>query len=98
MYPLDDSTLQTCLLHLPDWEPQDGVLIRQFQFVDFIEAFGFMTRVALVAEHMQHYPDWQHHERLLTIRLTTLQQASITDQDVDLARAIDKLWATTQRH
>lgn len=98
MYSLDDSTLQTCLLHLADWKPQDGALIRQFQFVDFIEAFGFMTRVALVAEHMQHYPDWQQHDRQLTIRLTTPQQATITDQDVDLARAIDKLWATTQGH
>ena len=98
MHPLDDSTLQTCLLHLPDWEPQDGVLSRQFQFANFIEAFGFMTRVALVAEHMQHYPDWQHHERQLTIRLTTPQQAAITELDVALARAIDKLWASTHAH
>ena len=57
-----------------------------------------MTRVALVAEHMQHYPDWQHHERQLTIRLTTPQQAAITELDVDLARAIDKLWASTHAH
>ena len=98
MHPLDDSTLQTCLLHLPDWEPLDGVLSRQFQFANFIEAFGFMTRVALVAEHMQHYPDWRHHERQLTIRLTTPQQAAITELDVDLARAIDKLWASTHAH
>lgn len=98
MHPLDDSTLQTCLLHLPDWESLDGVLSRQFLFANFIEAFGFMTRVALVAEHMQYYPDWQHHERQLTIRLTTHQQAAITELDVDLARAIDKLWASTHTH
>jgi 4a-hydroxytetrahydrobiopterin dehydratase len=72
------------------WQETDNKLVRQFQFADFTEAFAFMTRVALIAEKMDHHPFWTNVYNKVTIELTTHDAGNtITQKDRKLAEAID---------
>ena len=74
------------------WEERDGRLTREFRFGDFSEAFAFMTRVAMLAEVHGHHPDWSNVWNRVTISLTTHDAGNVvTDQDRELAAAIDEL-------
>jgi 4a-hydroxytetrahydrobiopterin dehydratase len=74
------------------WKEQENALYRQFSFTDFSEAFGFMTRVALVAEKMNHHPKWTNEWNKVEFWLSTHDAGNIvTDKDRKLAAAIDKL-------
>lgn len=74
------------------WQEQDNKLVRDFKFADFSEAFGFMTRVALIAEKMDHHPWWSNVYNKVRIELTTHDSGNtITDKDRKLADAIDQL-------
>jgi len=74
------------------WQEQDNKLTRDFQFADFSEAFAFMTRVALVAEKMDHHPWWSNVYNQVTINLSTHDAGNtVTQKDHELATAIDKL-------
>ncbi|MFN6177082.1 MAG: 4a-hydroxytetrahydrobiopterin dehydratase [Flavobacteriales bacterium] len=74
------------------WEERDGALYRRFQFKDFNEAFGFMARVAMLAERMDHHPTWTNTFGLVEIWLRTHDAGGrITDRDRSLATAIDAL-------
>lgn len=74
------------------WQEQDNKLTRDFQFADFSEAFAFMTRVALVAEKMDHHPWWSNVYNQVTINLSTHDAGNtVTQKDHELAAAIDKL-------
>jgi 4a-hydroxytetrahydrobiopterin dehydratase len=74
------------------WQEKDNKLSREFQFDDFIQAFGFMTKVAIVAEKMDHHPNWSNVYNKVIIELTTHDAGNtITDNDRFLANAIDKL-------
>ena len=74
------------------WEERDGGLHREFVFADFSEAFGFMTRVAMLAETAGHHPDWSNSWNRVRISLTTHDQGStVTDLDRELAASIDRL-------
>jgi len=74
------------------WQEQDNKLTREFQFADFSEAFAFMTRVALVAEKMDHHPWWSNVYNQVTINLSTHDAGNtVTQKDHALAAAIDKL-------
>ena len=64
---------------------------REIAFEDFVEAFGFMTRVALIAEAMNHHPEWSNVWNKVEINLTTHDAGGITMRDFRLASAIDKL-------
>lgn len=78
---------------LPDWalvEGQDAIS-RAFTFKDFVEAFGFMARVALLAEKADHHPDWRNAWNKVEIVLTTDDEGGLTTRDVALAKQIDKL-------
>ena len=76
----------------PDgWEVVDGKLHRELQFADFSEAFGFMARVALVAEKMDHHPDWSNSWNKVTIDIVSHAAGGITDQCVELAEKINGL-------
>ena len=71
---------------------RDGkAMAKTFKFADFVEAFGFMTRVALAAEKMDHHPDWSNVYRTVTIALSTHDAGGLTDLDFRLARTIDAL-------
>jgi len=74
------------------WLEQDGSLQRSFTFQDFSEAFAFMTRVALMAEQMQHHPEWSNVYNRVSIRLTTHDAGNtVTELDRRMAALIDKL-------
>lgn len=67
-------------------------LERNFEFKDFVEAWGFMSRVAILAEKHEHHPDWSNVYKSVTIRLSTHDAGdTITDKDRQLAKAIDEL-------
>jgi 4a-hydroxytetrahydrobiopterin dehydratase len=74
------------------WTEREGRLEREFVFRDFSEAFGFMTRVAFLAEQADHHPDWSNSWNRVKISLTTHDAGSvITQKDRDLAASIDRL-------
>ena len=74
------------------WKTENNKLTRTFVFRDFTEAFGFMARVAIVAEKMNHHPTWTNTWNTVRIELTTHDAGStVTDLDHALAKAIDKL-------
>lgn len=76
---------------LKNWQVTDDRLQRQCQFKDFSEAFAFMTRVALLAETMQHHPNWSNVYNRVTIELTTHDLGGLSDLDAAMAQAIDAL-------
>ncbi|MBI2710997.1 MAG: 4a-hydroxytetrahydrobiopterin dehydratase [Actinobacteria bacterium] len=73
------------------WTVEEGKLHRRFRFDDFSEAFGFMTRVALVAEKANHHPDWSNSWNTVTIDLVSHDAGGLTQRDHDLAEAINAL-------
>ncbi|KFC68592.1 putative pterin-4-alpha-carbinolamine dehydratase [Devosia sp. LC5] len=70
-----------------------GAIGHAFKFKDFSEAFAFMTRVALAAEKAGHHPDWSNSYNSVTITLSTHDAGGLTEKDVALAQAIDKIMA-----
>lgn len=81
-------------LKLPEWAFLDvggGALRREFRFRTFAEAFGFMTRVALLAEKADHHPEWRNVYNRVEIVLTTHSAGGLTHKDVALAVGIDSL-------
>lgn len=79
------------LAHLPGWTAVEGrdAIFRRFVFADFNEAFGFMTRVALKAEQMDHHPEWFNVYKTVDVTLATHDAGGVTDLDVKLARFMD---------
>lgn len=74
------------------WQEKNNQLYRQFQFADFSEAFAFMTRVALIAEKLNHHPSWSNTWNTVEIRLSTHDAGDIvTDKDLQLSKEIDML-------
>ena len=74
------------------WREENNKLTRTFEFQDFVTAFGFMSSVALIAEKMDHHPNWSNVYNRVTIELTTHDAGNVvTDKDRNLAAAIDKL-------
>lgn len=91
---LSQTEIERALSDLPDWTRNaDGALARSFSFKTFNAAFGFMTRVALLAETAGHHPDWSNSYNRVDIALLTHDKGGITQKDVDLATAIDRLGA-----
>jgi len=76
------------------WEEKNNQLVKSFTFKDFSEAFAFMTQVALIAEKLNHHPNWSNSWNKVEIRLNTHDAGDIvTDKDRSLAEAIDQLRA-----
>ncbi len=73
------------------WTRDGEAIVRRFAFDDFSQAWGFMSRVALLAEAADHHPDWRNVWNRVDIRLTTQDAGGVTDKDTALARAIDAL-------
>jgi 4a-hydroxytetrahydrobiopterin dehydratase len=78
---------------VPAWRVSEAgdTITREFRFRDFSEAWGFLSRVALVAEKQDHHPEWRNSYNRVTITLTTHDAGGLTGRDVALARAIDAL-------
>ena len=75
----------------PSWMIDNKSIKKEFKFDNFINAFGFMCKVALLAEKINHHPNWQNSYNKVTIELTTHDKGGITNNDLELAEAIDKL-------
>jgi 4a-hydroxytetrahydrobiopterin dehydratase len=88
---LSTDAINSALTELPGWSIERGKLHRQFQFPSFVEAFGFMSSVALVAESMGHHPEWFNVYNRVTVDLTTHDAGGITNLDVELARKMNAL-------
>lgn len=74
------------------WKEDNNQLVRVFEFKNFVEAFGFMTQVAIIAEKMNHHPNWSNVYNTVEVKLCTHDAGNIiTDNDRELAAAIDKL-------
>lgn len=74
------------------WKEEDNMLKRSFEFADFVEAFSFMTKVALLSEKMDHHPNWSNTYNKVDIALTSHDKGNIvTERDRKLAKQIDKL-------
>ena len=74
------------------WTESDGALHRDFEFDDFRDAFAFMTRVAFIAEDLDHHPDWSNVYNRVSITLTTHDAGNtVTDRDRVMSEAIDEL-------
>lgn len=88
---LTTDALNAALTELPGWSLERGKLHRQFQFKSFVEAFGFMSSAALVAESMGHHPEWFNVYNRVTVDLTTHDAGGITELDLTLARRMNEL-------
>ncbi len=88
---LTSTERAAALASLPGWELVEGrdAIRRRFRFSDFGEAFAFMTRVALLAEKMDHHPEWSNVYDRVEIVLSTHDAGGLTALDIALARAID---------
>lgn len=92
---LTDIELNAVLLTLEGWnhEPGRPVITKTFAFADFNAAFGFMTRCALLAERMNHHPEWFNVYKTVIVTLTTHDAGGITALDIKMAREMDKFAA-----
>ena len=90
---LSDAERADALDGLPDWDYDEArdAITRRFVFKDFPEAFGFMARVALIAERADHHPEWSNVYASVEITLTTHDCAGLSARDIMLAQAIDAL-------
>ncbi len=90
---LDGEARARALAELPEWsvtgEPEG--IHRRFTFTDFNAAFGFMTRVALLAEKADHHPEWSNVYNRVDVTLTTHDAGGLSQRDIDMAKAIDAL-------
>ena len=91
MMRLSESDIDEELKKLSGWDVKDGKLHKEFQFDNFNQAFGFMTRAAMEIEKMNHHPEWFNVYNRITVELTTHDAGGITDNDVNLARILNSL-------
>ncbi len=93
--PLNSAEREQLAKNLPDWRLAEGrdALVRSFKFKDFVEAFGFMAQIAILAEKMDHHPEWSNVYNRVEILLTTHDCDGLSARDVTLAQAIDRLAA-----
>ena len=91
--PLNSAERDELAKILPEWHLADGrdALVRTLKFKDFIEAFGFITQIAILAEKMDHHPEWSNVYNRVEILLTTHDCDGLSARDVTLAQAIDRL-------
>jgi len=90
---LSADARKAALAKLSGWSEVSGrdAISKKFTFKDFNQAFGFMTRVALVAEKMDHHPEWFNVYKTVEVTLATHDAGGVTELDVKLAEAMDKI-------
>ncbi|MBC2779113.1 4a-hydroxytetrahydrobiopterin dehydratase [Parasphingopyxis marina] len=88
---LSDEARSAALSGLPDWthDAERDAITRQFRFADFSEAFAFMTRAALLAEKMDHHPEWFNVYNKVEVTLITHDCDGLSERDVAMAKAMD---------
>jgi 4a-hydroxytetrahydrobiopterin dehydratase len=92
---LSEERRRQALAELSGWAAVDGrdAITKGFKFADFVAAWGFMSRVALVAEKMDHHPEWSNVYNRVEVVLSTHDAGGVTERDVELARAMDRIAA-----
>ncbi len=90
---LSGNLRKTALARLAGWSEVGGrdAITKTFVFKDFNQAFGFMTRAALVAEKMDHHPEWFNVYKKVEVTLSTHDAGGVTERDIRLAEAMDKI-------
>jgi 4a-hydroxytetrahydrobiopterin dehydratase len=88
---LTDKELKESIDHLVDWQLLNDKLNKTFKFANFVDAFAFMTKVAIIAEKMDHHPEWFNVYNRVVIELTTHDAGGISSLDIELAKKIDAL-------
>ncbi len=90
---LEGAARQQALSSLNGWAEVEGrdAIRKSLRFADFNEAFGFMTRVALMAEKMDHHPDWFNVYNRVEVTLSTHDAGGVTERDIRLARFVDEI-------
>ena len=88
---LSNKQLNECLEDLDGWSIENEKLSKTFKFSSFIQAFGFMTQVAITSEAMDHHPEWSNVYNRVEINLVTHSEGGITKLDIELAIKIDSI-------
>lgn len=88
---LSDDEITARLAALPGWDYRDGALKRTLEFADFVEAFGFLSRVALLAEKADHHPELRNVYRRVELALSSHDVGGVSERDFALAKRIDAL-------
>ena len=89
---IDPQTLESNLRSMPGWEIKKGgqAICKNFKFIDFNQAWGFLNRIALLAEKMNHHPEWSNVYNRVEITLTTHDAGGISMRDIAMAKEIDQ--------
>ena len=92
MTKLDTAARAAFLREFPEWREAEGrdAITRMFQFGDFNQAFGFMTRVALLAEKLDHHPEWFNVYNRIEVTLSTHDAGGVTEKDIVMAKAMEE--------
>jgi 4a-hydroxytetrahydrobiopterin dehydratase len=90
---LSEAERADALDGLPEWDYDEArdAITRSLVFADFVEAFGFMTQVALMAEKANHHPEWRNVYNRVEILLTTHDASGLSGRDIEMAEAIDAI-------
>ena len=91
--PLNEAERADALDGLPEWDYDEArdAITRSIVFADFVEAFGFMTQVALIAEKADHHPEWTNVYNRVAVLLTTHDAGGLSGRDIEMAEAIDAI-------
>jgi len=87
---LSAQQIEKGLKELPGWQLKDDKLHRELKFKNFVQAWGFMTQAAILAQSMDHHPEWSNVYNQVTIDLTTHEAGGISQRDFDLAQQINQ--------
>ena len=91
-YLLQDEELKELVFKIPGWEINNKEIQREFIFLNFVEAFSFMTKIALICEKYNHHPNWENVYSKVIISLSTHDLGGITNLDQTLASEINKVF------
>ncbi|MDP2387694.1 MAG: 4a-hydroxytetrahydrobiopterin dehydratase [Bacteroidota bacterium] len=91
MTALSTQEIKNKLVSFPNWKHEENCIIRELTFKNFSENFAFMTRVAMIAETLNHHPNWSGGYKNLTIKLSTHDADGVSDKDFEFAGRIEKM-------
>ena len=94
---LSEQKIKTALKKLKGWSLRGGKLHKEFTFGDFVDAFGFMTSAALIAQRLNHHPEWSNVYNKVVIDLSTHSEGGITEYDIEFAKQVDQIGGKRRR-
>jgi len=91
MNKLGDQEITNKLVSFPGWKHEGNFIVREFTFKNFSENFAFMTRIAMIAESLNHHPNWSGGYKNLTIKLSTHDAGGVSEIDFNFAEKVEKM-------